>query len=228
MGIPGHYSRELPERCMRLIDTLLPRAEQVRMPGAEHLGPLTTTFLLALATPMILLPLERVRRHRDESHGAYMNERPLDEELASAIDSALGSRCLRHSPFFTAGQWRFATMPYGGENFALHFPPELEQALEWHDAQVAADNMPAEQWSSCLRNALAHGGVAYLDDYGRQTHGGAATALAFISARYPRGDGPQAPDQLRALRIKEADFLSFLRQWAQWLSEVGLSQALAA
>ena len=30
-------------------------------PGAEHLGPLTTTFLLAMATPMILLPLERVR-----------------------------------------------------------------------------------------------------------------------------------------------------------------------
>lgn len=228
MGIPGHYSRELPERCMRLIDALLPRAEHVRMPGAEHLGPLTTTFLLALATPMILLPLERVRRHRDEAQGAYMNERPLDEGLATAVDGALGGRCLKHSPFFLEGQWRFATMPYGGENFALHFPPELEQALERDDAGHAAANMPDEQWSSCLRNALAHGGVVYLDEYGCQSHGGTASSLAFISARYPRDEGLQAPDQLRALRITEADFLSFLRRWAQWLSEVGLSRALAA
>lgn len=213
---------------MRLIDTLLTRVEQVRMPGAEHLGPLTTTFLLALATPMILLPLERVRRHQDGAIGAYMNERPLDADLAGAVDSALGGRCLMQSPFYTGGQWRFATMPYAGENFALHFPAELEQALEDDAAEKAAASMPAEQWSSCLRNALAHGGVAYLDEYGRQSHGGSATSLAFISARYPRGEGLQAPDQLRALRITEADFLCFLRQWAQWLGEVGLTQALAA
>lgn len=213
---------------MRLIEVLLPRAEQVRMPGAEHLGPLTTTFLLALATPMILLPLERVRRHQDGEIGAYMNERPLDGELAGAVDLALGGRCLNQSPFYTGGQWHFATMPDAGENFALHFPAELEQALEDAAAEQAAANMPAEQWSSCLRNALAHGGVVYLDEYGRQSNGGSATSLAFISARYPRGEGQQAPDQLRALRIKETDFLSFLRQWAQWLGEVGLPRALAA
>lgn len=129
MGIPGHYSRELPERCMYLIDELLPNLKQVCMPNAKHLGPLSTTFLLAMATPMIVLPLERVHRHRNGEHGAYMNERPLDERLATAVDGALGGRCLKHSRFFNGGQWHFATMPYAGENFALQFPKNWSRRL---------------------------------------------------------------------------------------------------
>lgn len=228
MGIPQHYSRELPERCLRLIEALLPEAERVRMPGAEHLGALTTTFLLALATPMILLPLERVRRHRDAAAPAYINERVLDGALTAALDEGLGARELKHSPFFRQAHWRFATMPYGGENIAVEFPHKLEDALQSVEAEHAAANMPAEQWSSCLRNALAHGGIVYLDNQGRQSFGGSASFLAFVSARYPRGEGPQPPDQLRGLRISEADLLVFLRDWTRWVGEIGLSQALAA
>jgi hypothetical protein len=228
VGIPQSYSRELPERCLRLIEALLPVAERVHLPAQAHLGPLTTTFLLAMATPMILLPLERVKRHREEAAGAYLNERPLDQSLAAAVDGALGSRSLRLSPFFTSGQWRFAAMPYSGENVADHFPDQLEQALCGDAALDAAANMPAEQWSSCLRNSLAHGGIMYLDEEGRQTYGGRATMLVFISARYPRRAGTQPPDQLRAMRIAEADFLMFLHNWTNWISAVGLSQALAA
>jgi hypothetical protein len=40
----------------------------------------------------------------------------------------------------------------------MDFPPELKQALEQHGAGHAAASMPAEQWSSCFRNALVHGG----------------------------------------------------------------------
>lgn len=213
---------------MRLIEALLPTAGRVRMPGEKHLGPLTTTFLLALATPMILLPLERVRRHRDSAEGAYINERPLEDNLALAIDEALGSSSLKNSPFFSEGHWRFAAMPYHGENLAMNFPHQLEGALADPGSEYAASNMPAEQWSSCLRNALAHGGVFYLDEEGRQSFGGVAHSLAFVSARYPRGEGTQAPDQLRSLRIAEADFFTFLKNWTQWVSSTGLSQALAA
>lgn len=228
MGIPQSYSRELPERCLQLIEALLPHAEGVYMPGKSHLGPLTTTFLLAMATPMILLPLERVKRHRCGAHGAYMNDRFVDEALAAAVDEALGGKSLRHSPFFTAGHWRFATMPYGGENVALHFPAPLEQALTDDAAASAAADMPAEQWASCLRNALAHGGIVYLDEHGRQIYGGRASLLAFVSARYPRGEGPPLPDQLMGLRIAEADFLAFLRSWADWMTKSRLSLAIAA
>ena len=189
MGIPQSYSRELPERCMQLIDVLLPRAAELSVPGEAHLGPLTTTFLVAMATPMILLPLERIKRHREGVPGAYMNERPLNGALADAVDVALGAAPLQRSPFFRPAQWRFATIPYDGENVAEHFPEHLQDRLGDSAAEAAAARMPAEQWSGCLRNALAHGGIVYLDDTGRQSFGGRVTQLAFVSASYPRGEG---------------------------------------
>lgn len=213
---------------MQLIDALLPSVEQVRVPGQSHLGPLTTTFLLAMATPMVLLPLERIKKHRNSPPGAYMNERSLDGSLSDSIDEALGAKQFCHSPFFVANHWRFATMPYDGENVAEHFPDRLQDGLADPVSGQAAAEMSAEQWSSCLRNALAHGGIVYLDEFGRQAYGGRASLLAFVSARYPRGDGPQAPNQLRALRIAEHHFYTFLHEWTRWLGETGLSLRLAA
>jgi hypothetical protein len=157
-----------------------------------------------------------------------MNERPLDGALARAIDVALGAAPLERSPFFRPTQWRFATIPYDGENLAEHFPEQLQDRLSSPAAEAAAARMPAEQWSGCLRNALAHGGIVYLDDAGRQSFGERVTQLAFVSASYPRGEGRQAPDQLRALRISEEGFNIFLNNWAQWLGQTGLSLRLAA
>lgn len=225
MGIPSHYSQELPRRCLQLIDALMPNVEQVHASGEAHLGPLTTTFLLAMSTPMVVLPIERVERYRGKSEG-YMDDRPIDVSLAGEIDARLGSSALRHSPFFEEGHWRFASIPYQGQNLARHFPWELSDELAAPAALAAAEQMPASEWASCLRNALAHGGIAYLDAEGRQAYGQSAKMLAFVSAKYV--DRGQPPERLKVLRITEQGYLSFLRRWVDWLQSSGLQQALAA
>ena len=226
MGIPANYSRELPERCLRLIEELLPNVQSVFLPGQEAIGPLTTTFLLALATPMIVLPIERVERHRAKCEG-YVDERPLDPALAQAIDEALGGKPFRKSPFFEPGQWRLGRIAHqSGQNLARYFPHDLAEQLAADEALTHAANMCASEWASCLRNALAHGGVAFLDANGFQTYGQRAERLAFISGKY--GEDRSTPEQLRVLSIEEGDFLSFLRRWVSWLAATGLSLDLAA
>lgn len=64
MGIPARYSLEVPERCLQLLECLWPEPEKAFVPGQEAVGPLTTTFHLGMATPIITLPIERVERHR--------------------------------------------------------------------------------------------------------------------------------------------------------------------
>ena len=86
--------------------------------------------------------------------------------------------------------------------------------------------MCASEWASCIRNALAHGGIAYLDANGHQTYGQKAEKLAFISGKY--GSDPATPEQLRVLCIDESSFLAFLRKWVVWLRDTGLSFELAA
>ena len=244
MGIPNHYSAELPDRCMALIDWLLPvvRGEAnvvprrtgpeappravVASPAPRYGGPLTTTFLLALATPMILLPIERVLR-ADEQGEPYIDDRSLDPDLAAAIRAGLGAGPLRNVEFFIPGAWSFAQFDYRGENLADSFPDRFTEALVKPDAQLAAARMERSQWASTLRNALGHGGVFYLDAEGRHPWGGVAEGLAFVSAKYPNRDTKLAPTHLNVLRISEGDFLTFLRRWAQWLKSSGLSQHMA-
>lgn len=58
--IPYHYSREIVKRCKALICALRPAIKQ-GLPIEDAPGePLDTTFLLAMATPMIVLPVERI------------------------------------------------------------------------------------------------------------------------------------------------------------------------
>ena len=227
MGIPSNYSRELPERCLHLIDQLLPHVEQTFFPGQDGVGPLTTTFLLAMATPIIVLPIERIERHRSATIEGYIDDRRLEPELAAAVDDALGGRPFRKSPFFETGKWRLARMPHeAGQNLARYFPHTLSEVLETNEAEKAASTMSASEWASSMRNALAHGGIAYLDAKGHQTYGQRAEKLAFVSGRY--GSDRVVPTELRVLTIDEPSFLSFLRKWVEWLRESGLSFELAA
>jgi hypothetical protein len=64
-----------------------------------------------------------------------------------------------------------------------------------------------------VRNALAHGGVAYLDKNGRSTERDAAM-LAFIATER---DKHRRVTGLNALRISQSDFLSFLMAWTDWI-----------
>lgn len=237
MGIPTHYSQDLPDRCLQLIRSLWPAVQEVRAEGQEHLGPLTTTFLLAMANPILVLPIERIERHRGKEIGGYVNDRPLDRGLAEEVDRVLGSGPLNGCPFFVPRHWRYSSIPFKHQNFALEFPWALKEQLDQDAALDAAAQLPASKWASCLRNALSHGGVSYLDAYGLANHGGETEMLAFVCAKYPkypkghllqgRRDSSQPPEALEVLRIAEADFGTFLTLWVRWLKESGFSRALA-
>jgi hypothetical protein len=181
-----------------------------------------------MATPMIVLPIERIERHQGRNVEAYMDESPLRPSLTEAVSQALGGAPLSQSPFFAEEHWRFARFPYNRENLAREFPMYMSERLSEDTALNVAAKMPASEWASCLRNSLSHGGIIYLDGEGRQSFGQKTEMLAFVSAKYPDGDFRKSPVSLKILRISEGNFRCFLGLWVEWLQKSELWSALAA
>lgn len=234
MGVPYHTSRDVPGRCLWLIDRLYSRVEKIRDPYAPELGPLDATFLFAMSTLMLTLPLERIERHRrkeEAGNQGYNDDRPLDPAAAQEVGSVLGDDPppLSASPFYVPGAWRFAEIDYvQGMNLAVEFPQALERQLEDPSAEEIAKNMSTKVWIDCIRNALAHGGIHYLDADGRQAFGQPAKMMGFVSARYPKGGLRNPPEKLLALRTTPALYRETLKRWVVWVQETGLSPQIAA
>ncbi len=98
--------------------------------------------------------------------------------------------------------------------------------------------MNANQWMSILRNALAHGSIVYLDEFGRSSYGKAVKMLAFASGKFANGSCPYAKNEdcrgsrgdlasLRILRISEESYRDFLRAWVAWLNHAGIARPAA-
>ena len=117
---------------------------------------------------------------------------------------------------------------------AMYFAPSASDrftppALVTHTdgAFQRAKEMDFRQWVNCLRNALAHGGIAFLDKNGHQTFGDSAKMYAFVSGKYDKNNREQLIG-IKALRIDETEFREFLRLWVAWLEKSGISLSLAA
>lgn len=216
--IPEHYARDIVERCETLIESLLPVVMQE--PAKRFGGPLGTTFLVAMSTPMILLPIERMLKPA-ANRDSVADDRTVDESLGKAVAETLGATTtFGDTPFGRAGAWSYV----GGQrrfNLAGGIPSELLDRLAEDESSSAALNTPAVRVLTDLRNALAHGGVAYLDDRGRQTDGQAAM-LAFVGAVMKGG----RITGVNVLRIGERDYRQFLAAWASWLRQAGVTAAL--
>ena len=212
MGQPNHYSRDIVIRCESLIQHLLPKIDDGLPDDFRFGGPLRTTFLLAMATPMIVLPVERLFKPGNPRAAQAGDDRELDPALTSALDGVLGnSRRFGNAPFAQAGAWSFVQgyLPF---NIAGGWPNDLLAALSGQAARDAAHTAPASRILLDLRNALAHGGVTYLDEFGRNSVG-QATMFAFVSAATRRGQ----ISHFNILRVSEYDFREFLIAWADWL-----------
>lgn len=215
MGRPRHYSGELPQRCQRLIEMLGDRVDEASDPDGRWGGPLKTTFLLAMATPMLVLPIERILKAADGAAGVA-DERDLDPGFAERLIAQAGAganEAFGKAPFFKPDVWAYLPeiAPF---NAAQDWPQEALAALQVQEALAAAEAAPARDVLLALRNALGHGGVAYLDRNGAQVEA-ATHMLGFASyARYRR-------PELRLLRIRVADFQDFLRDWTRWLARSG-------
>ena len=231
MGNPRNYSLELPERCLLLLDRLWPHARATFQAEQPDLGPLTSTFLISMSIPIINLPIERIERRRGDEDRHFASDRPINPAAASAIVETLQERSLRDAPFFKDGAWRFVscgTPPF--PNIAYGLPEAIADELGAEDAAKNAAEMPASQWCSILRNALAHGGIAYLNEQGRSSYGEPVKMYAFVSGKYDQEnkDLPKPLTAVNFLRISEIDYRDFLRRWVVWLRDTGIARASEA
>ncbi|MES2095267.1 MAG: hypothetical protein V4459_00765 [Pseudomonadota bacterium] len=162
MSRPEHYSLEIVTRCDRLIEQLIDRVGGDSKLIDEWGGPLRTTFLLAMSTPMIVLPMERLFRPLFSKAGVA-NDTELDIKFAGRVRDTLGpGQKFSQAPFFEVDSWAYLaatpTFPV-----ARAWPEEAFIQLAAPESLNAAANAPASDILECLRNALAHGGIAYLD-----------------------------------------------------------------
>lgn len=211
---PEHYSREIVQRCHSLISHLLPVVKKGFADDRQFGGPLDTTFLLAMATPMVVLPLERIQS--PGKYGAYVaDDRDIDQRLTDAIDSVLGRQCpFAAAPFAAKDRWRFVPAYNPIFDLADGIPEEALRQLASAEAGVQANEAPASIIMRNLRNSLTHGGVAYLDKNGMSTERDAAM-FAFVSQER---DEKRKLVGLNILRVSEEDFMNFLGGWAAWIS----------
>lgn len=204
------------------------------------LGPLTSTFLISMSMPILNIPVERIERQIDRAEDEiYADDRPLNPKSVEAFDNTIRKGKLGDAPFYRAGGWSFHSIkqrPF--PNIANGLPDIVADALSTEEAVVAARNMNASQWVSILRNAMAHGGIAYLDQDGRSSHGTPVKMFAFISGKFgkPRcmyddadcryGSGKL--ERLNILRVSESEYLRFLKAWVAWLEEAKIFRKAVA
>lgn len=219
MGRPRHYSAELPIRCQALIEMFGPAVQEDSDPQGRWGGPLKTTFLVALAAPMIALPIERLFKPARPHHLGLADDRELDPQLAAMVADVLGpAQSFEAAPFFEPGAWTYipTLAPF---EVGRDWPPRALEALRSESAARAAAEAPARDILLALRNALSHGGITYLDQNG--DHADFATnMLGFASFARPHHP------EFRLLRVEVPAFESFLGLWSKWLSSSGVLEQL--
>ncbi|HLG89128.1 MAG TPA: hypothetical protein VKZ79_18255 [Alphaproteobacteria bacterium] len=212
--IPEHYSRDIALRCQSLIRELRPVVKGGLADDRRFGGPLETTFLLALATPMIVLPIERIFKPAEPGAAPAGDDRKLDPALAEEMADVLGPmQKFGAAPFTGRDHWSYVP-GYQPFNIADAWPRDLLCDLNATEAFACASDTPAARILRDLRNALAHGGIAYLDADGRQTDRVSAM-LAFAGTKTDRN---RRLIGLNILRIGEEEFSTFLMAWADWLA----------
>ncbi|OWZ90500.1 hypothetical protein B9J07_27000 [Sinorhizobium sp. LM21] len=172
MGNPSQFSREIPRRAHRLLDELyndLPES------SPDRALKLKATFLLAIATPIISVPIERLARQKE-----HLGE----EEAADGIKDAITAKTpVGEAPFYT-GCWRYYKQAKGEAfpRLAIDgFPPDIIGGLAAEDALTAARQLSSNEFCSNLRNALSHGSVFYLDSEGPSSENIRVSRFAFVS-----------------------------------------------
>ena len=221
MGNPTHFSLEVPKRAHQLLRDLY---EQLTDSDGTRL-PLKATFLLSVSMPIVILPIERILKYKQKRTEGHMNDAVLNPRLADAVDRAIDLKGAVHEAKFFTGPWQYASLEKGAgfPNLAVTGLPDAVAAqLDAPEAIERAKSLSADTFCRIVRNALAHGGVLYLDQNGRSNSGGPVRRFAFVST-----DRPNNPTKLHFLRIKMADYRAFLQHWVDWLNRETIDEVLA-
>ncbi|WP_127075401.1 hypothetical protein [Rhodomicrobium lacus] len=217
MGNPQHFSLELPQRCLQLLEELWPHAKNCLNAKNPELGSLTTTFLISMSIPIIVFPIERIERHRYAQAKNYADDRHKNPEVAQSIIETLAGNKFEDAPFFAKDCWSFVRSPIF--NISDRLPDDTANSLAADDAFLAAKKMPTSQWCSILRNAMAHGGIGYLDNSGRTSEDQPVTMLVFASGKYTGKGKYRTLTEINLLRISTENYRIFLRSWVTWLKK---------
>ncbi|RAI01431.1 hypothetical protein DLJ53_08315 [Acuticoccus sediminis] len=221
MGNPTHFSLEVPKRAHQLLRDLY---EQLSDSDGTRL-PLKATFLLSISMPIVILPIERILKYKQKRAEGHMNDAVLNPRLADAVDRAIDLKGKVHEAKFFTGPWQYATLERGAgfPNLAVEgLPDSVAAQLDAPEAVERARSLAADTFCRILRNALAHGGVLYLDQHGRSNSGAPVCRFAFVST-----DRLNNPTKLHFLRIKMADYRAFLQLWVDWLNREAIDEVLA-
>jgi len=175
-------------------------------------GALGTTLLLALATPMVVFPVERILK-AIEGKRTIADDRAWGPVLSDKVLATFTSgRSLAQTDFVSPGKWSYLK---GLDRFDIGgpWPDGVLNALAHQGAFHNANEMQARQFIVDLRNALSHGGVTYLNAAGHHVYDDEAKMLAFAAHDTGRGG------TLNILRVTEDDFRDFLTIWSKWLND---------
>lgn len=225
MGRPVHYSLDIVARCQSLLTHLMPFVMKGLPDDARFDGSLTTTFLLALSTPIIVLPVERIFNPSQGNVGLG-DDSDLNKDLSAEVKKVLGGNSkFGDAPFFTKGDWSYLP-DQNLFNIANNWPIDVLKGLGSDNAVEAARSAGASTIIRHLRNALAHGNITYLDKNGGVTEG-AAAMYGFASAKIDRQQkcNPKIVG-LHTLRVSEGGFGRFVTAWAAWIEKAGVAEQL--
>jgi hypothetical protein len=219
MGRPAHYSLDVVTRCGSLLKHLMPHVRKGLPDDKRFGGSLSTTFLLTMANPMIALPVERIFKPNDGRH-VVADDRALNTGLSDEVNKVFdGVTKFKETPFFAQTDWRLVrgVKPF---NIAKWGNKQVFDKLASDEGKKQAAEETARFMILHLRNAIAHGGIVYLDENGCLNEKTAAM-LGFVSA----------PTNLKCLhisRVSEPDFHRFLFAWSDWIRESGISNELSS
>lgn len=214
MGIPENFSLDIPQRCQMLIECLWEEVSNKRV-GREL--PLNASFLLAISTPMVNLPIERIWKPQMNRAVGHLNDAVLDRHLAATIRKGFGSEVVAKAGFFRPGTWRYHYLARGSGVPDLSqdgLPKPVEEALESPGAEKAAGKLSTASFCTILRNGLAHGGILYLDKDGQTTRSAPVQMFCFVSTKQSRRNWIEG---LHFLRVGMDDYRAFLQLWTDWL-----------
>lgn len=215
MGNPQNFSIDIPRRCQMLIDELWPLISEKRDDGSL---PLNASFLLAISTPMINLPIERIWKPEMGHAVGHLNDGVLSSRLAGAMRKNIGNRPISQAPFYQPDVWRYHYLPKGTGLPDLSqggLPADVGTAFELPAGLTAGAALTAALFCKVLRNGLAHGGVLYLDEHGRSTPGAPVRAFCFVSTK----EKDRRIEGLHFLRVGMKNYRAFLQLWAKWLQD---------
>lgn len=212
MGNPQNFSIDVPRRCHLLLEQLWPSVSD----KVDGRLPLNASFLLAISTPMVNLPIERIWKPQNGRAVGHLNDGALNASLAKAMKADISQSAVAQAPFYNLGAWRYHFLPKGADlpDLSKHgLPAAVQQALAKDATSVAADALATETFCSILRNGLAHGGVLYLDKHGQSLEGAPVTKFCFVSTK----EKNRAILGFHFLQITMQDYRAFLAAWVGWL-----------